>query len=112
MPWDPTNAFPRARWPLWVGLAAIVCALQGPAFLRDLRPPLDRGLDFFQDWASARNRTEGLPVYTRHEVTATRYLGVRVAPDDPFFVPVNAHPPTSVLLAMPLARLGYSDAFL
>ena len=73
---------------------------------------MDRGLDFFQDWASARNRIEGIPVYTPHEVTATRYLGVRVDPNDPFFVPVNAHPPTSVLLAMPLAGLDYGDAFL
>jgi hypothetical protein len=112
MVWDPTNSLPTGRRLLWVALAAVVCALQGPEFVRDMRPPLDRGLDFFQDWASARNRTEGLPAYTPHEETAERYLGVRVDPGDPFFVPVNAHPPTSVLLALPLARLSYSDAFL
>jgi hypothetical protein len=39
-------------------------------------------------------------------------MGVRVDPADPFYVPVNAHPPTSVLLVFPLAWLGYSDAFL
>jgi hypothetical protein len=53
-----------------------------------------------------------LPIYTRHEVTARRYLGLQVDTTDPLFVPVNAHPPTSVLLALPLARLDYPDAFL
>jgi hypothetical protein len=112
MPWDPLNAWPPARRWLWVALALVVCIFQGRSFIRDLRPPPDRGLDFFQDWASARNRLEGLPIYTRHDVSAARYLGVRVDTTDSFFVPVNAHPPTSVLLALPLARLGYSNAFL
>src|SRR5437763_967461 len=85
-PWDPANAWPAGRRWLWVTLAVVVCALQGPSFVRSLRPPPDRGLDFFQDWASARNRLEGLPVYTRHEVTAQRYLGLEVDTSDPFFV--------------------------
>jgi hypothetical protein len=112
MTWDPLNAWPAARRWLWVTLAVVVCVMQGPSFIRDLRPPLDRGLDFFQDWASARNLLEGLPIYTRHEVSARRYMGIEVDPTDPFFVPVNAHPPTSVLLPLPLAWLDYPDAFL
>ena len=77
----------------------LVCILQGHSFVEDLRPPLDRGLDFFQDWASARNYLLGEPIYTPHEVTL-RKMGVRVDPNNPFFVPVNAHPPTSVLIAV------------
>jgi hypothetical protein len=112
MLWDPMNAWPAGRRWLWVTLAVVVCVLQGPSFIQDLRPPLDRGLDFFQDWASARNRLEGLPIYTRHEVTAQRYMNAQVDMNDPYFVPVNPHPPTSVLLALPLAWLDYPDAFL
>src|SRR5207253_2522977 len=41
-----------------------------------------------------------------------RYLGYQRQPRDRFFLEVNAHPPTSVLLAVPLARLDYPDAFL
>jgi putative flippase GtrA len=112
MPWNPTNALPFGRRWLWVLLAVLVCMLQGPSFLRDLRPPTERGLDFFQDWASARNRIEGLPIYTRHDVTALRYMGIHIKTNDPFYVPVNAHPPASVLLFLPLAWLNYPDAFL
>jgi hypothetical protein len=111
MPWDPTNALPAGRRWLWIALAVMVCVLQGRSFIEDLRPPLDRGLDFFQDWASARNCLLGEPIYTPHEVTL-RKMGVRVDPTNPFFVPVNAHPPTSVLIALPFAWLEYADAFL
>jgi hypothetical protein len=65
--------------------------------------------DFYQDWASAKNYFEGLPVYTHHAVTTRLYLNGR----DPTRgdLEVNAHPPTSVLFFLPLAFLDYPYAF-
>ena len=103
-------------WPwrqrlFWLILCGVTASLLGPKFVRDLRPaPLDI-LDFFQEWASARNRTEGLPIYTPQLTTMRLYLGRAIEPDELHLVR-NVHPPTSVLLALPLARLDYSDAFL
>ena len=64
-----------------------------------LRPPADRVNDFFQEWASARNYWGGLPIYTDHTVTLPLYLDLD--PSNPRYslIEVNAHPPTSVLLA-------------
>jgi hypothetical protein len=89
-----------------VVLAAVVVSRFGPILADFLRPPPDRVVDFFQDWASGRNRIEGLPVYTSQEVTAPRYLGVPRNPS----VAVNAHPPSAVLLTLPLALLPYHNA--
>jgi hypothetical protein len=85
-----------------------VMCLQGPAFVENLRPPRTLVYDFFQEWASARNRFEGLPVYADQNETVELYLGYRA----PHMLRYNGHPPTSVLLVVPLAGLAYSDAFL
>jgi len=67
--------------------------------------------DFFQEWASARNYFEGLPIYTPQEITARRYLNY--IPDRAsVFVRMNGHPPAAVLVGLPLGRLPYSTAFL
>jgi hypothetical protein len=87
--------------------------------LRSLRPaplPADSNTlyqiqDFFQEWASARNHVTGLSVYEIQEATAKRYLNRDRNVRERFFIEVNAHPPTSVLLVLPLARMNYADAF-
>jgi hypothetical protein len=75
-----------------------------------MRPEPDRVNDFFQDWGSARNLLVGLPIYTHHAISIPRHLHV------PFnsvtSVEYNAHPPTSVLLAIPFVHLNYPDAVL
>lgn len=68
--------------------------------------------DFYQEWSSARNVREGLGVYTPIRETLPRYLGIRVPPDAEIVWTVNAHPPTSVLLAVPFSYLEYRSAFL
>src|SRR4051794_17022412 len=95
---------------LWVGLALAVAFFQAPAFVAALFPPREIVSDFYQDWASARNLFQGLPAYTGHGVTIPRYIG----PVDPICLrnQVNAHPPTSILLLVPLAGLGYREALL
>jgi alpha-1,2-mannosyltransferase len=99
----------KAHW-LWALLGLAVCAALGASFVRTLRPAPDQVLDFFQEWASARNYREGLPVYADQSVSGGRYIspeaGERMA------LHFNAHPPPSVLLALPLAGLAYPDAFL
>jgi hypothetical protein len=66
-------------------------------------------VDFFQDWASARNYLNGFPIYADHRTAVERYLGYHI---DTVNFEVNAHPPTSVLLVLPLAGLDYPDAVL
>jgi hypothetical protein len=127
---------PSQEWPLpqrliWAALALFVCVYQVPIFLNNLRPDnrpeqsrqspagqrakIQPGkpliLDFFQEWASAKNYFTGRPVYTGQKKSAKDYLNETVT-DAEMPVKVNAHPPTSVLLALPFAALSYSDAFL
>jgi hypothetical protein len=74
------------------------------------------GVDFFQDWASARYYWQGRPVYAPLHGAIGQYLGI--TPDNltaqsvriNYFL--NAHPPTSVVLVLPLARLDYPEATL
>ena len=113
MPWDPLGAWPNERRWIWATLALWLLILRGPAFIDNLRarPPEELVPDFFQEYASVRNWLEGLPIYTSQHQSATRYLGVQ--PDERrSHVVVNAHPPASVLLALPLASLDFATAFL
>lgn len=99
----------------WILVALGACWLQGRSFLENLRPTNGVAYDFFQEWASARNHFEGLPIYTHQAITLERYReALHRRPDLPSVASIqyNAHPPTSVLLALPLARLDYPDAFL
>jgi hypothetical protein len=99
----------------WAVVAIVAGLLQGPDFVRDLRPGRDPLRDFVQEWASARNFLEGHPIYEDQETSLARYLDFHRNPGHPtdrFFLHYNAHPPTSVLLAVPFAGLDYPDAVL
>jgi hypothetical protein len=98
------------------------CVLFGPPFVVSLRAmelQIDRGrglvlkgpewVDFIQEYSSARNALSGRPLYTPLGDTAAEYLG---AAGEWKGLKYNAHPPTSVLLVLPLAGLPYADAFL
>jgi hypothetical protein len=116
MLWDPLNAWPQARCWLWAALAVWVCSFEGPRFVRSLRPPVEKGVDFFQDWASARNYLSGSPIYLDLKQAVERYLGFKISekgePGVRVSLEVNAHPPTSVLLVLPLSIFSYPDAVL
>jgi hypothetical protein len=114
------NLASRWQWRhvlLWLVLTGMICWWRGPAFRRAFEPefyPSGSGLflpDFFQEWASARNRFNGLPIYTAQAITLERYLRLWSNPNDPFFIAFNAHPPTAVLLGMPFTRLDFAEAF-
>lgn len=97
-----------SRW-LWYGLLAGTILLVGHRGLNVLRafyPAPHRAEDFFQEWASARNCRGGLPVYAPHLETIPLYLGNTPRPGRNF-IEVNAHPPVSVLLALPLSGFDY-----
>jgi alpha-1,2-mannosyltransferase len=91
-------------------LALWGCFWLGPLCVDAMRPSDGRVNDYYQDWGSARNHLVGLPVYTEHAISIRRHLGLALNPVTS--IDYNAHPPTSVLLALPLARLSYPDAVL
>jgi hypothetical protein len=75
--------------------------------------------DYFQDWASARNWWEDVPIYSPHSQTVPRYLGVDFEHlgDHKLYsivatVKANAHPPSSVLIYIPFALVPYRLSFL
>lgn len=86
--------------------------MQGPGFVRSLRPDPSVGLDFFQEWSSARNWQNQLPIYLDLELAAEKYLAREPIPDEQLLFAKNAHPPAAVLLALPLAPLSYPDGML
>ena len=107
------QAFPLPQvWVLllWSALGFWGWAYFGPMWASALRPGSDRINDFYQDWGSARNYLTGLPVYTAHATSIPRHLGLSSNPIPS--IEYNAHPPTSVLLALPLAQCRYPDAVL
>ena len=70
--------------------------------------PSGRLVDFAQEWTSARNFLSGRPVYMDINKSIALNFGVT---SSRFPVgAVNAHPPASVLLALPFARLDYPQA--
>jgi hypothetical protein len=83
----------------------------GPEYVRMLRPAPRSSPDFYQEWASARNYRLGLPVYSPHAVTMPLHLG-RPQADWESDIQYNAHPPTSVLLALPFSGFDLPDAVL
>jgi Glycosyltransferase family 87 len=83
-----------------------------PTYVVELSGRGNAMTDFFQDWASARNVLEGLPVYSNHRVTIPRYLGKTDLNESDLFVEINAHPPTSILLVLPLGALPYRVALM
>src|SRR5205807_2590850 len=105
-------AWPWWRSALWLALAAGAVAWQGPTFLTDLGWGQTQPVDFFQEWAAGRNLLAGLPVYANQRDNCQRYLGFRPTDEARFFPEVNAHPPASVLLALPFSLLAYAHALL
>ncbi len=107
---DPPGV-PGATWSprlkLFWGIAAgLVLLAWGIALILAFRAPLPARGDLIQDWASARDHLAGLPLYTDLPASVLRHTGERY---DGLLV--NAHPPASVLLVLPLAPLPFGQAF-
>jgi hypothetical protein len=100
---------------LWIILAFVVCMIQVRPFVKNLLPMKGLSPDFFQEWVSARYYFEGLPIYAPLSLARERYR--EDMHDRPENITVglleyNGHPPTSVLLALPLAKMNYTSAHL
>jgi hypothetical protein len=88
-----------------IALLVLIVALFGGLTIL-LRPRPESPCDFFQDYTSARNLLSGRPIYTRIDQAIYEYTGRRTTAR----VAYNAHPPTSVLLALPFAGMAYVPA--
>ncbi len=112
MPWDPFNAWPEYRRWIWLSIAAWLVLLRGPAFVDNLRvkSPEQSTPNFFQEYASGRNWLEGISIYSDHRETVPRYLHSAFV-EGRSYVFANAHPPTSVLISLPFAKLNFADSF-
>lgn len=108
---DPFGTWTRARKVRWLLLGFVLCFLFAPRFVSALVPQHMQLIDFFQEWSSAKNVVNGLPTYAPLELTVERYLGVKKPPDVEWYWDVNVHPPTSVLLALPVQGLDFATAF-
>jgi alpha-1,2-mannosyltransferase len=64
--------------------------------------------DFAQEWTSVRNYQSGLPVYLDFAQSLERHIGGTANPTFSY----NAHPPASILLALPFGLLEYPSAYL
>jgi Glycosyltransferase family 87 len=94
----------------WLLLALWAWLSLSPMWIAAIRPRPDQIIDFYQDWGSARNYRIGLPTYTTHTISIPRHLNL--SSNSMPSIEYNAHPPTFVLLALPLAWLDYSTAVL
>ena len=115
MLWDPLGAWPNERRWIWATLAFWLAIFRGPTFVEDLgvgnlesRSSLP---DFAQEWSSARNYLNGTSIYAELLAPMRRYTGSRLDLTRNLIF-INAHPPASVLLALPLAPLDFETAFL
>ena len=113
-PEDATSSPDRPYWTplrvaLWGLAAALVGVWAGPRFVAAFRPPDAALLDFTQEWLSAKNYRAGTPVYADQAETYPRHTGRPPNPPEAL-LRWNAHPPASVVLALPFGGLSYADA--
>lgn len=88
------------RPALWMTVATLALMFFGPSFLRLFRPPSDQYADFVQEWLSARNYWAGEPVYLPQRQAMYLHTGQDIKGFD-IDLPWNAHPPVTILLALP-----------
>ena len=95
---------------LWLILAAWGWLSLSPMWIAAIKPSSNQVTDFYQDWGSARNYWTGLPTYTPHAISIPRHLNH--SSNSMPSIEYNAHPPTFVLLTLPLAWTDYPAALL
>lgn len=111
---DSQADIPLKRWRplhvLGVCIAVAACLVWGYALA--FRVPLKEGaiVDSSQEWIAARNFQEGRPIYGNYRADVEREFELKE--DAPLILEVNAHPPTSALLALPLGKFDYPTAHL
>lgn len=96
----------------WLVLLLGGLALYGQDVVRvTLFPNRQHVFDYYQEWSSARSWWLGEPVYQLTRETRLRdFPGTD--PRSPWLLGYNVHPPTSVLVTLPLGRLNYFDSLI
>jgi hypothetical protein len=105
---NPQLVMPAALRFVWA-LAVIPAAMLFAGSAWHMRPEAYRYRDLTQDWLSARCYADGLSIYTPHRESVPRFLDYDDAGRE-WTVPVNAHPPVSVLAMLPLGLLSHDAA--
>jgi hypothetical protein len=89
---------------LWATAGILALLYCGPSFLAMFRPPPRYYPDFVQEWLSARNFWAGDPVYLPQREAMNRRIGLDV-PGFDVGLPWNAHPPVTILVALPFGLI-------
>ncbi|MCS6865950.1 MAG: glycosyltransferase family 87 protein [Gemmataceae bacterium] len=105
-----TTTWPPARIIVWGVVAVVVGVWFGPRFILAFRPAENYYFDFLQEWLSARNYLAGTPVYAEQTQAMLRHTGVLLKEGMGMILSWNAHPPASVMIALPFGHLPYRDA--
>ena len=96
------------RLEVWLVIATLVTIISLPGLARVFRTNERR--DFEAEWLSARNYFANVAVYEPRDESVRRY------PDGPVLRGLvggetNPHPPTSILVTLPVGLLTYANAF-
>jgi hypothetical protein len=99
----------QKRIAVWAIAALLAVAWVGSNFVKSFRPADGMVMDFAQEWLSVKNYLAGEPVYGDQTEALLRHTGL--APLRPeTMLPRNAHPPVSILTALPFGFLPLPDA--
>jgi hypothetical protein len=104
-------AMPIPLRMVWILLGIPLAVVLSLGAVWHMRPAAYRYRDLTQDWLSARCYFEGRSIYLPHRDSVPRHLGYEDAGRD-WNVAINAHPPVSVLVLLPLGRLSHDAAIL
>lgn len=102
---DERSRATSPSWGLRVG-AALICLMFGAATVQRLLAPPETLNDFMQEWTSARNHWDGLPVYLPLSESVPRHMRVR---PERLLLEYNAHPPAAVLVSLPCGLFSYEQ---
>jgi hypothetical protein len=108
-----STARPGVNWGLWIQAGCVFCTLFffAQPMVQKFHLPTNHVVDFHQEWLSARNFWTGHPIYAPIPESLRLHTG-RIPNAAELVFHVNAHPPTAVLLALPVASASDERAFL
>lgn len=108
-----TPRVPVAATVIWGVLLVLGVLLWGRAVPGWFRPPVVNGNetfgDYVQEWLSAKNHFAGVSVY-EDQFEAIRRHRPDLSVERQMFLTYNAHPPASVLAALPFGLTDYNTA--
>ena len=109
MPTPESHPLSNAWQTFWAVIGVPLVLFGVFAVVMQLNPAKTRLGDFSQDWLSAQCYFAGLSVYEPMANSVPRFLGQKNQ-GSVDSLSVNAHPPPSVLLALPLGKLPFATA--